>query len=171
MSATSRRRFLSYVAVLPVAAACKSKSEGGAPGEAHSQGESSSRGDDESSIGPLLAPAALAARVADIESGKVAVYYVGPDELFAKHRVPGAKKLGPVSTDEGRAALVAALASLPPDGEAVVYCGCCPVRSCPNVRPASAVIRASGRKNARVLDLPTRFTTDWTDKGYPVGKS
>lgn len=171
MSATSRRRFLSYVAALPVVAACKGKERDGAGPTARGEGESTSGSGDGPEIGPLLAPAALTARMADIESGKVAVYYVGPDELFAKHRVPGAKKLGPVSTDEGRAALVAALASLPPDGEAVVYCGCCPVRSCPNVRPASAVIRASGRKNARVLDLPTRFTTDWTDKGYPVGKS
>lgn len=169
MSAHSRRRFLAFALALPAVAACKSKSEGGSS-EPRGEGASATSGDDEGSIGPLLAPAALAARMADVESGKVAVYYVGPDELFAKHAIPGAKKLGPVSTREGRAALVAALASLPPDGEAVVYCGCCPVRSCPNVRPASAVLRASGPKNARVLDLPTRFTTDWTDKGYPVAK-
>jgi hypothetical protein len=38
----------------------------------------------------------------------------------------------------------------------------------PDVRPASAAIRAVGRSNARVLDLPTKFATDWADKGYPV---
>jgi hypothetical protein len=41
-------------------------------------------------------------------------------------------------------------------------------RVCPNVRPASAALRALGRPNASVLDLPTRFADDWADNGYPV---
>ena len=39
------------------------------------------------------------------------------------------------------------------------------------VRPASAALKELGRPNARVLDLPTRFATDWTDKGYAVERS
>ena len=122
-------------------------------------------------IGPLLAPAALAARVEDIRAGKVVVLYVGPDALFGRGHVPGAKNVGEAGTSEGKKAMSAALAQVSPDSEIVLYCGCCPVANCPNVRPASAALRALGRANARVLDLPTRFTTDWADKGYPVEKS
>ncbi len=122
-------------------------------------------------IGPLLAPAALATRVEEIRSGKVVVLYVGPDALFGRGHVPGAKNIGEAGTEAGRKAISAALAQAPADSEVVLYCGCCPVANCPNVRPASAVLRALGRTNARVLDLPTRFTTDWAEKGYPVEKS
>lgn len=125
----------------------------------------------EEPIGPLLAPAALAARVDDIAIGRIAVLYVGPDALFGRGHVPGARKVSAVDSDEGRRALSDALAKIPAETEVVLYCGCCPVKSCPNVRPASAALRALGRSNARVLDLPTRFATDWADKGYAVERS
>jgi len=157
MSARVKRRaFLSVAVGAVLAAGCRSKSDGGSA---------------EETIGPLLAPAALAARIDDVKAGKVAVLYVGPDALFGRGHVPGARKLGAVDSEEGRRALAAALASVPPETEIVLYCGCCPVASCPNVRPASAALRALGRPNARVLDLPTRFATDWADKGYPVERS
>jgi len=122
-------------------------------------------------IGPLLAPAALAARTDDIKAGKIAVLYVGPDALFGRGHVPGARNVGPPDSAAGRRALTEALAKVPAETEIVLYCGCCPTRSCPNVRPASAALRALGRANARMLDLPTRFATDWADKGYPVERS
>jgi len=132
--------------------------------------KSGADGDDDS-IGPTMSPAALSGRLADVASGKIAVLYVGPDELFARGHVPGAKNIGAVSSSVGKKALDRALAETPPGTEIVVYCGCCPVRNCPNVRPASRAIRASGRKNAHVLDLPTRFSTDWSDKGFEVERS
>lgn len=107
----------------------------------------------------------------DVKAGKIAVLYVGPDTLFGRGHVPGARKVGAVDSDEGRRALSDALAKIPAETEIVLYCGCCPVKNCPNVRPASAALRTLGRPNARVLDLPTRFATDWTDKGYPVERS
>jgi thiosulfate/3-mercaptopyruvate sulfurtransferase len=122
---------------------------------------------DDAPLGPLVSTSAIAGRLGDVKSGKLVVLYVGPDMLFSRGRIPGAKNVGEAGTDEGRRALKEALAALAPGTEAVVYCGCCPVRSCPNVRPASAEIRAS-KANAHLLDLPTRFTTDWADKGLPV---
>lgn len=122
-------------------------------------------------IGPTIAPAELASRMSDVESGRVAVLYVGPEALFGRGHVPGARRLPPVETKEGERALAAALAALGQDVTAVVYCGCCPYRSCPNVRPASKILRESGRSKALVLDLPTSFKADWIDKGLPVQKS
>lgn len=150
MNALPRRSFLSaLLASLPFAA-CRPPSEG--------------------EIGPSLAPAELAARLAEVKEGKIAVLYVGPAALFERGHVPGARDVGEVSTEAGRRALESTLAALPKETEVVLYCGCCPVANCPNVRPASAMIRASGRPNGRVLDLPTRFATDWADKGYPVAR-
>jgi len=127
-------------------------------------------GDDSSTeeIGPFLAPAALAARLDEVKAGKIAVLYVGPDALFGRGHVPGARNVGPPDSAGGRRALSEALAKVPAETEIVLYCGCCPVRSCPNVRPASKALRTLGRANARMLDLPTRFATDWADKGYAV---
>jgi hypothetical protein len=155
VQAPSRRAFVGQLAWLLVATGCHSSAEGAAAVP---------------EIGPLLAPADLAARLADVAAGKILVLYVGPDMLFAKGHIPGARQIGEASSEEGKHALDLALASAPPDVEIVLYCGCCPVKSCPNVRPASAALRARGRANARVLDLPTRFSTDWSDHGYEVAR-
>jgi len=154
MLALPRRAFLT--GVLSVGGACRN-ADGGAAGEEN--------------IGPLLSPSSLVARLDEVKSGKVVVLYVGPDALFGRGHVPGARNIGAIDTDAGRRALSEVLAKVPAGNELVLYCGCCPVRSCPNVRPASAALRALGRPNAHVLDLPTRFATDWADKGYPVERS
>ena len=152
-SPSSRRGFLGQIAWLFLAAGCHGSAAGA---------------DAAPEIGPLFAPADLAARMADVTAGKIVVLYVGPDMLFAKGHVPGARKIGEASSEDGKQALDLALASAAADAEIVLYCGCCPVKSCPNVRPASAALRARGRARSWVLDLPTRFATDWADKGYPV---
>lgn len=154
MTSIPRRVFLSGVLNALVAAACRSKQEASS--------------NDAAPIGPLLAPGVLATRIDDIKVGKIAVFYVGPDALFEGGHVPGARKMAPLESEEGRRALAEVLARVPAETEVVLYCGCCPVKSCPNVRPASAAVRALHRANAYVLDLPTRFTTDWVEKGYPV---
>jgi thiosulfate/3-mercaptopyruvate sulfurtransferase len=152
MSSLPRREFLAGVTSVVLAAGCRSQGSSG----------------EEEAIGPLIAPSALAARLDDVKTGKIAVLYVGPEALFHRGHVPGARQIGEAGSDEGRRALSEALAKVPAETEIVLYCGCCPVRVCPNVRPASAALRALGRPSARVLDLPTRFADDWADRGYPV---
>jgi len=119
-------------------------------------------------LGPMIAPAELAKRIEDIKAGRIVVLYVGPELLFKQARIPGARLLPETGTEAGYAALVKAIEETPKDAEIVVYCGCCPYRSCQNVRPASKALTASGRTNAKYLDLPTNLKTDWTKKGYPV---
>lgn len=104
----------------------------------------------------------------DVASGKIAVLFVGFESMFSLGHIPGARNVGPASESSGLRELERALRALPADTEAVLYCGCCPVADCPNVRPASALLARLGRKNSYLLDLPTRFSTDWVDKGYPV---
>ncbi len=92
-----RREFMAGIVSGLLAASCRSKGDA-APAE--------------EAIGPLLPPAALAARVDDIKSGKIAVLYVGPDALFGRGHVPGARKVSALDSDEGRRALSDALAKI-----------------------------------------------------------
>jgi hypothetical protein len=52
----------------------------------------------------------------------------------------------------------------------VLYCGCCPLVKCPNLRPAFTAFEDMGIGRLRVLLLPTSFHVDWAEKGYPVQK-
>ena len=125
---------------------------------------------DAGTLGPLMTAAALAARLDDIKSGKLAVLHVGSASAFAAAHIAGAKSMGEASSADGARALSAALAQIPAETDVVVYCGCCTMANCLNVRPASAILRAEGRTNGYVLDLPNRFGADWIDKGYPIEK-
>ncbi len=158
MSLLERRSFITGLLGAAVVASCKSKDS-----ESTKESESASE-----TIGPLMPPATLAGRIDDVKSGKIAVLYMGPSVLFGKGHIPGAQKIGEAGEEAGKRALAEAIQKLPAETEIVLYCGCCPVRNCPNVRPASALLRSLNRKNATVLDLPTRFATDWADKGFPV---
>lgn len=154
MSSCSRRQFTVGAASVLIGIGC------------HKEGAA---GDEP--IGPLLPPSVLAGRIDEVRSGKIAVFYIGPDALFARGHVPGARRLAPLDSEAGQKQLAGALANVSAETEIVLYCGCCPVRNCPNVRPASAAVRSLRRTNAYVLDLPTRFATDWAEKGYPVETS
>ena len=117
-------------------------------------------------IGPYMAPAVLAGRLADVKSGKVQLLHVGPEAVFHRGRIPGARWIGEAGEADGYAALIDAMKKAPADSEIVLYCGCCAVRDCPNVRPASRALREAGHPKTFVLDLPTNFKTDWENKGY-----
>ena len=74
---------------------------------------------------------------------------------------------GPTSKPEGIEALKTAVAKLPKDADLVIYCGCCPMVKCPNIRPAYRTLKELGFKHLRVLSLPTNLHTDWVSKDYP----
>ncbi len=122
-------------------------------------------------LGPMLPPAELVQHLDDVKAGRTVVFHVGPEILFQHAHVPGARHVGEAGTDAGYQALVHAIAATPKDKKIVVYCGCCPYRNCPNVRPANKALHASGHKDFALLDLPENFRTDWEQKGYPVEKS
>lgn len=130
-----------------------------------------------SSVGPggepwradqLVEPAALAKELAG--RSRPTVLYVGFPLLYAGGHIPGADYLGPASTTAGLRALQEAAKKLPADGEIVLYCGCCPMHWCPNVRPAFRLMEQLGFRNVKVLAIAVNFPTDWTNKGYPVEK-
>jgi hypothetical protein len=96
------------------------------------------------------------------------VVYVGFPALYRGGHVPGASLHGPTSSPEGLADLKRWAQGVARSSNVVLYCGCCPLGVCPNVRPAFTALRDLGFDHVRVLLLPSNFATDWADKGYPV---
>lgn len=117
-----------------------------------------------------MQPAQLAKMLTDKYVSIPTVAFVGFRSLYAGGHVPDASFHGTASTEEGLTGLKAWAASLPRSTELVIYCGCCPMDKCPNLRPAYTALSALGFKKLRVLVLPTSFAVDWADKGYPMQK-
>jgi hypothetical protein len=111
--------------------------------------------------------------VAELQQEKdpqVLVIYVGVRTLYNGGHIPRALYYGPGSTEQGIADLKKYATTLPKNSEVVLYCGCCPLVKCPNLRPAFTALRDMGIARLRVLLLPTSFHVDWAEKGYPVQK-
>ncbi|HXX43977.1 MAG TPA: rhodanese-like domain-containing protein [Candidatus Acidoferrales bacterium] len=102
---------------------------------------------------------------------KPIVVCVAPRFLYDGAHIPGALFHGATSTDKGLADFKQWAASTAKDRNIVLYCGCCPITRCPNVRPALATLHELGFTNVKVLWLPQDFHTDWIQKGYPTEKS
>jgi 3-mercaptopyruvate sulfurtransferase SseA len=126
-------------------------------------------GTDPWSSSQLMEPALLAKMLRD--GKQPLVVCVGFPVLYRQKHIAGSVLAGPAGKREGIAKLKEALATTPQDAEIVIYCGCCPMVHCPNLRPAFSLLTGLGYKNVRVLDLPTNFRTDWEEKGYPMESS
>jgi len=98
------------------------------------------------------------------------VIYVGARTLYNGGHIPGALYYGPGSAEQGIGDLKKYAAPLPKNSDVVLYCGCCPLDKCPNLRPAFKALKEMGFARLRVLLLPNSFNVDWVEKGYPVQK-
>ena len=117
----------------------------------------------------IVQPEDLAKQIAGKD--KPIVVCVAPKFLYDGAHVPGALFHGAASTEKGLADLKQWAAGVAKDANIVLYCGCCPITRCPNVRPALAALDEMGFTHVRVLWLPEDFHTDWIQKGYPTEKS
>ncbi len=114
----------------------------------------------------LLQPAELAKA---IESGKAPIILsVAFPVLYKGKHIVHAINAGPASKPEGIEALKSAVAKLPKDADLVIYCGCCPMVKCPNIRPAYRTLKELGFRRVRVVSIPANLHTDWVTKGYPT---
>ena len=95
---------------------------------------------------------------------------VGPRILYNGNHIKGADFAGPAGTEAGIALFTAHLAGVAKTADIVVYCGCCPMDHCPNIRPAFVALRDAGYTNVKILAIPTNLPNDWTEKGFPVEK-
>ena len=113
----------------------------------------------------LLQPSTLAQALRSAKPPLV--LSVGFPVLYRGRHILHALEAGPGSTPEGIQALKKALANAPKSADIVIYCGCCPMDKCPNIRPAYRALKELGFTNVRVLSMPTNMHTDWDSKDYP----
>lgn len=111
----------------------------------------------------LIQPAALANILKDSKAPKPVIYNIGP-----LAGIKGSINIGSTVDKANLEKLRKAFSLVPKDKIVVIYCGCCPFRSCPNIRPAFALLKEQGFKNPKLLNLSQNLKVDWTDYGYPM---
>lgn len=95
------------------------------------------------------------------------VLFVGFERLYNAGRIKGAQFHGAGNNADGLAEIRKWAEPLPRSTNLVIYCGCCPIGKCPNIRPAYALLHDMGFTKFRVLILPTSFAVDWVGHDLP----
>jgi rhodanese-related sulfurtransferase len=113
----------------------------------------------------LMEPSELAAAIQ--KPNRPMVISVAFPVLYRSRHILHAVDGGAASKPEGIETLKKLVSSSSKDADIVIYCGCCPMEKCPNVRPAYRLLKEMGFKRVRVLNIPTNMATDWNSKGYP----
>ncbi len=127
------------------------------------QAFSSQQGSDPWTKEQLMPPAELARMIKDGTAKNVHLFNIGPSG-----DIKGSEDIGEGRDPASIAKLKGRLSELPKDAQVVVYCGCCPFKNCPNVRPAMSLLNEMQFTNGKLLDLSENLKTDWIDKGYPM---
>ena len=113
----------------------------------------------------LMEPSALA-KALHATNPPFVICVAFPILYHAKH-ISKAIFAGPGYKPEGLELLKAAASKIPKNEDIVIYCGCCPMDKCPNVRPAYNLLKQLGFTHVRVLDVQTSMYIDWYQPGYP----
>src|SRR5580692_3750754 len=114
-------------------------------------------------------PADLLKELADTKNPPV-ILFVGFKRLYTAGHIKGAQYHGTTGNDEGLKEMATWANTLPRTTNLVIYCGCCPMERCPNIRPGYKQLASMGFTKLRLLVLPTSFAIDWAEKGYPYDK-
>ena len=116
----------------------------------------------------LMAPLELAKVLNSSNKARPTIVCVAFPVLYRKRHIIHAEFAGPGNKPEGIEDLKSASAKLDKNADVVLYCGCCPMVRCPNIRPAYRTMKELGFSKVRVLNLSDSFHTDWVAKSYPV---
>ena len=121
------------------------------------------------SVSQTVQPGDLLKELSDPKTAPT-VLFVGFHRLYAAGHIKGAQYHGTGGSAEGIAQAKSWAESQPRSANLVIYCGCCPMERCPNLRPAFTALRDLGFTKVHVLVLPTSFEVDWAEKGFPYDK-
>jgi thiosulfate/3-mercaptopyruvate sulfurtransferase len=111
----------------------------------------------------LMEPQTLVSLLGKPKAQQPVIFNIGPVA-----DIKGAINIGSTASKANLDKLSKALAAVPKDKMVVIYCGCCPFRNCPNIRPAFALLKERGYQKAKLLNLKQNLKVDWTDYGYPM---
>ena len=82
--------------------------------------------------------------------------------------IKNATEVGASSEADGINKLKTKLRTVAKNKLIVFYCGCCPYKNCPNIRPAFKALKDMGFSNFKLLDLPENLKIDWINKNFPM---
>jgi len=133
------------------------------------------RGDTSASPDPwtkaeVVTPAQVAAELRSGTARKTKTVCVGFDFMYRSAHIPGAIYLGPGREAAGIERLKTWAASTRKNEPVLLYCGCCPMAHCPNLRPAFRALKDLGFTRLKIIDIPNDFARDWKAKGLPTEK-
>jgi hypothetical protein len=111
----------------------------------------------------LLEPSKLAATLNDSNAVKPLIISIGPAGL-----IKGAIKMGAAKEKDNLDNLKEFLSKEDKNKEIVIYCGCCPFKDCPNIRPAFTLLNKMKFTYHKLLNLPHNLKIDWINYGYPM---
>lgn len=111
----------------------------------------------------LMQPEKLAAIMNDSVAAKPLIINIGP-----VGSIRGAVKIGPTKEKEQLNELKNLLSKEDKKKAIVIYCGCCPFKDCPNIRPAFSLLTKMKFTNHKLLNLPKNLKVDWINHGYPM---
>ena len=121
------------------------------------------------SMSEVVQPADLARELG--KGLKPQIVCVGVEALYRGAHISGSAYLGPASKPEGLEELKRWAKGTPRGQRIVLYCGCCPMDRCPNIRPAFQALKEMGFTHLQVLSIPQDLERDWVSKGFPVEKA
>lgn len=111
----------------------------------------------------LMEPGSLAAMINDSAASKPLIINIGP-----AGSIKGAIKVGPAKEKNNLDNLTKLLSKEDRKKAIVIYCGCCPFKDCPNIRPAFSLLTKMKFINHKLLNLSTNLKVDWINHGYPM---
>jgi len=111
----------------------------------------------------LMTPKDLATIINSSTEVKPLIISVGPAGL-----IKDAINIGPANDKENLKKLKELLSKEKKDKEIVIYCGCCPFKNCPNIRPAFSLLNSMKFTQHKLLDLPHNLKADWINYDYPM---
>lgn len=111
----------------------------------------------------LMAPLDLNKVLNNPKSPKHYIYSIGFQSI-----IKNSIDIGAGRDKENQKKFRQQVSKLPKDANIVIYCGCCPFSTCPNVRPIFNILNEMGFKNHKLLNLTQNIKVDWIDKGYAI---
>lgn len=111
----------------------------------------------------LMEPKDLATIINNPSAQQPLIICIGPAGL-----IKNAINVGPAGKKENLDSLKIFLTKVKRDRSIVIYCGCCPFKNCPNIRPAFTLLNKMKFTNQKLLNLSHNLKADWIDQGYPM---